>query len=384
MIYQRGKQGIYWFRFRFAGRFVHESARTTSKTLAREAERQRRRELEQKWNRIEKRTLPPKFAHAAGAWFEEVKPHLAERTKNIYDVAIRCHLAPALGGMVLCDVGPQEIARYQARRKAEGAAARTLNKELQVLRQILERHKFWATLQGEVRFEREPTGIGKALSREEESRLLAACESNQLLHTVVTLALQTALRKNEIRTLRWSQIDLFKRTLAVGRTKTEGGSGRVIPLNTVAHAVLVRWAGRFPHSKPDDWVFPACVGAALQHPKPAVDRIDLSRPIKSWRTAWRTALRRAGLKLRFRDLRHSCITKLAESQEASEHTIMAIAGHMSRAMLEHYSHVRLEAKRAALENIAREFDRGVSGASVNQNVHQLRAHDSGAFPNSLN
>src|SRR5688500_8315995 len=49
--------------FRFAGRFVHEAARTMSKTLAREAERQRRRELEQKWNRIERRTLPPRFEH---------------------------------------------------------------------------------------------------------------------------------------------------------------------------------------------------------------------------------------------------------------------------------------------------------------------------------
>jgi hypothetical protein len=61
MIYKRGKQATYWIRFRFAGRFVHESARTASKTLARDAERQRRRELEMKWNRVERRTLPPRF-----------------------------------------------------------------------------------------------------------------------------------------------------------------------------------------------------------------------------------------------------------------------------------------------------------------------------------
>jgi integrase len=59
---------------------------------------------------------------------------------------------------------------------------------------------------------------------EDETRLLAACESNLLLRTVVNLALNTAFRKNEIRTLRWQQIDLIARTLAVGRTKTEGGS----------------------------------------------------------------------------------------------------------------------------------------------------------------
>ena len=64
MIYKRGKQGTYWIRFRFGGRFVHESAKTTSKTLAREAERQRRKQLEEKWNRIEKRSLPPTLTAA--------------------------------------------------------------------------------------------------------------------------------------------------------------------------------------------------------------------------------------------------------------------------------------------------------------------------------
>jgi integrase len=62
------------------------------------------------------------------------------------------------------------------------------------------------------------------------------------------------------------------------------------------------------------------------------------------------ALKRAGLQIRFHGLRHTCITKLAESQ-ASEHTLMAIAGHVSRKMIEHYSHIRMEAKRAALDAI---------------------------------
>ena len=77
-----------------------------------------------------------------------------------------------------------------------------------------------------------------------------------------------------------------------------------------------------------------------------------SVPITSWRTAWRSALKRADLKVRFHDLRHTCITKLGESQ-ASDQTIMSIAGHLSRKMLEHYSHIRMHAKRTALDAIAR-------------------------------
>ena len=52
MLYQRGKARIWWYRFRFGGRIVHESAKTASKTLAIQAERQRRRELEQSWNHV--------------------------------------------------------------------------------------------------------------------------------------------------------------------------------------------------------------------------------------------------------------------------------------------------------------------------------------------
>ena len=55
--------------------------------------------------------------------------------------------------------------------------------------------------------------------------------------------------------------------------------------------------------------------------------------------------------LRFHDLRHHAITELAESQ-ASDRTVMSIAGHVSHQMLAHYSHVRMEAKRKALDALA--------------------------------
>jgi len=340
---------------------IRESSKSESKTVAKDAERVRRRELEQSWNQIKRRTLPPRFDFAADGWLASVKPHIAERTHDIYEVALRCHLKPVLGALLLCDIDAGRIASYQARRKSEDASARTLNKELQVLRQILKRYKLWANLQDDVKFERESDhNIGKAMSDEDETRLLSSCESNPLLRAVVSLALNTALRKNEIRTLRWQQIDLLERTLTVGRTKTEGGSGRVIPLNSVGYTALVRWAGRFPEAKPGDYVFPSCEAAGIEREHPDAERIDPSRPIKSWRSAWRRALKDAGLSIRFHDLRHTCLTKLAEGQ-ASEQTRMSIAGHLSRKMLEHYSHIRMAAKRVALEAIAKPvFDAGVA------------------------
>lgn len=118
---------------------------------------------------------------------------------------------------------------------------------------------------------------------------------SQALGPIVTLALNTALRKNEIRTLQWGQIDFFKRTLTVGSAKTEGGSRRVIPLNLPAYAGLLKRAGRFPEAKLEDYVVPACEAAGIERGHRDTERIDPSQPIKSWRSAWRAALEDTGL-----------------------------------------------------------------------------------------
>ena len=101
-------------------------------------------------------------------------------------------------------------------------------------------------------------------------------------------------------------------------------------------------------TQPDHYLMPSRVSGK---------RYDPTQPLSrwGWRTAWRRLAKEAGLEgLRPHDLRHHAITKLAESVDASEQTIMSIAGHVSREMLTHYSHIRQEAKRkavAALDNV---------------------------------
>jgi hypothetical protein len=60
--------------------------------------------------------------------------------------------------------------------------------------------------------------------------------------------------------------------------------------------------------------------------------------------------------LRFHDLRHHAITELCELG-LSDMTIMGIAGHVSKEMLEHYSHIRIKAKREALERLDTDLGR---------------------------
>ena len=59
----------------------------------------------------------------------------------------------------------------------------------------------------------------------------------------------------------------------------------------------------------------------------------------------------AGVKGRWHDNRHTWVTDLAESGEASDETIQDMAGHVSKRMLKHYSHIRTQAKRRAVDSL---------------------------------
>lgn len=74
---------------------------------------------------------------------------------------------------------------------------------------------------------------------------------------------------------------------------------------------------------------------------------DATKPIGSWKVSWTAARGAAKVDCRWHDMRHTFVSRMTESQ-ASDATIMALAGHLSRKMMERYSHTRGEAKRAAI------------------------------------
>jgi len=162
--------------------------------------------------------------------------------------------------------------------------------------------------------------------------------------------------------------------VTIRKSKTDAGE-RVIPLNSTAFTAILELRERakgFSGLGSGHFVFPSCENGI----------IDSTKPQKSWRTAWRQLtraiecpkcgriqapavecrnvhckadiheLKSPTARLRFHDLRHHAITELAESK-TSDQTIMAIAGHVSAKMLAHYSHVRLGAKRDALEALTK-------------------------------
>lgn len=191
-----------------------------------------------------------------------------------------------------------------------------MNLEVGTLRAILRRNKLWANLQLDVRMLSTSTDVGRALTLEEQHRLEIAClrSRSRSLGTIVTLTLNTGLRRMELRLLKWSQIDLMAKLLTVGQSKTQNGAGRVVPLNRRAYAAMQAWAAQFPNREPNHYVFPAeRYGASGDKFEAKAYSTDVMKPLHSFKEAWEHAKKAADIKIRFHDLRHTAVTRMLES-----------------------------------------------------------------------
>ena len=216
-----------------------------------------------------------------------------------------------------------------------------------VLSRVLKFAGSWRRLQDQVRnLPERQRPIGRALTSEERKRLFEAAASNsewEHVYCAALVAANTSLRPVEVKHFRRCDVDLFRKVLSVRRSKNES-SHRLIPLNVSALKALSRMTERADavgHTEPEHYLWPAC----------RWEKLDPSKPIQQWDTAWRALRAKANLPgLRFHDLRHTVITELAEMGVPGA-VLESISGHLSKRMLDHYSHIRLDAKRRALDGL---------------------------------
>lgn len=343
---------MWWYKFYFAGRCIRESSKTTSKTLAKQAEQRRHRELEEGFNGIVDRREERirTLSDIADEYLEEYKLRAKSGTFAEYALG---HLSRHLGERMAVEVTDKTVREYQTARLKEDASAKTINEEVGFLLRLLGEQgdgirvkmRRQKTLKLTVRSDQ-----GKAYSAEEKARLLEEAKKrrSRAIYPALVLSLNCGLRDKELRELQWGRVHLREAYVVVGESKSDAGSGRTIPLNALALEALKAYSAwyleKFEHLKPGWFVFPT------GKPQPT----DPTKPCTSFKTVWREIRLAAGVQGRWHDNRHTFITGLAESGEASDQTIMDIAGHVSKRMLKHYSHIRMEAKRRAVASLLRD------------------------------
>jgi integrase len=287
---------VWWYDFIFAGKRIRESAKTTTKTLARMAEQKRRRELEEGFNGLaDKRD---------------------DRIKTIQELSVERHL----GNHMAVEVTDKTVREFQSTRLKEKAAPKSINEEVGFLLRLLGEQG--DGIRAKLRRQKAlklavHSQVGKAFTTEEKEQLLAVTKTarSPAIYPALMLALNAGMRDAEIRTLQWDRVNLPKSYLVVAESKTEAGEGRTIPLNTALAEALVaysKWyAERFGAIQPGWYVFP------FGKPRPQ----DPTRPMVTLKTAWNNAKKKANVKGRWHDNRHTFITGLAESGEAGDETI---------------------------------------------------------------
>jgi len=161
----------------------------------------------------------------------------------------------------------------------------------------------------------------------EEQLLLGSAKDH--LRVMVIAALDTGMRRGEITSQRWEDIDFSRKLLFVTRSKTPEGESREIPLtqrlfellleNRQAEGIIIGYKGQ---------------------------------PVRIVKRTWKTALKNAGLRhLRFHDLRHTFNTRLMEAGVMQE-IRMAVMGHSTGSKVHStYTHIELPNKREAIRKL---------------------------------
>jgi integrase len=163
------------------------------------------------------------------------------------------------------------------------------------------------------------------MSQEREKRLrsaLADCD-NPFILPLYDLAVETTARRSSLLRLTWDRIDLEERFVLLWNTKT--GENVASPLTQRSVAVL----RQLKQTATDARVFPISSNALHQ--------------------AWKRAMKRAGESdLRFHDARHIGTTRHARRLRNPD-LLRLMTGHLSNAMLSHYTHFSCEDAREVLD-----------------------------------
>ena len=204
-------------------------------------------------------------------------------------------------------------------------AVASVNRELLVLRHMFSKAFEWAMIErspftgAKGLFYKENNQRKRYLSDEEETRLLNQCDG--LLKKVVTLALNTGMRRGEIMGLKWEQI----RNGFIYITESKSNKAREIPINATLKSLLES----IPHYIGSPYVF--------HRKKDGSPYADLTRGFEA-------AVKRAELNdFRFHDLRHTFASKLV-MRGAGLKVVQELLGHSNILMTMRYSHLADSAK----------------------------------------
>jgi len=330
-------------RVREFGGFTKDQARNALAKI-------RLQRLDEKLGFGRPKTLEPVLFESFADEFLELHSKQNKRSWKRDELSLK-NLKRFFEGRTLQEIGPEQVERFKAQRKTDTVsrfkatkktpiAPATINRELACLKTLFSKALEWGRIEKNtvraVKKFKEDNARERILTAEEARRLLE--NASESIRPVLIIALNTGMRKNEILSLKWENVDLVRGYIFIEDSKS--GKPRKIPMNAAVSSAFMK----LPHVS--EFVF---------------FNPETKAPIKNIKTAFKAACRRAKadpkdendpgiVGLRLHDLRHTAATKMIEAG-VDLVTVSKILGHASIQMTMRYAHPTPENMRRAVEKL---------------------------------
>ena len=225
-----------------------------------------------------------------------------------------------------------------------------INQELGMLVRILKRAGLWDTEmeEGYEPLQHQESDIPRALTpAEQETFLRVAQQMSEYVYCYSILGIHATLSTKEERSLKLGDINLGSAIILVRTASSKNKyRTRTIPLTEQACWAmerLIERANLMGSTQPQHYLMPFRL---------VRDQFDPNRPmtVSGIKKPWDAVRREAGMPwFTPYGLRHTGCTRYAEDG-VSIHTLLAMAGHMSRKTQQHYIHISEQAKRRAIQS----------------------------------
>ncbi len=330
-IYKRGK--VYWICYKNGdNEIVRESAKTDDLKKAESLLALRRNAVNSEEECGETVLEPCSFRELAEKYHAFVALQKSYYIKKI----IINQLAEEFGNIFVGEFTTSLVESYLSRGLEQGLKPATVNRRLACLKHMFRKACEWGNCSEEklkqirqVRFLRENNQRLRYLEPEECQALVRVCEKYPRLRhlkPIIVTAMNTGMRRGEILSLKWEQID--SKSGVITLHDTSSGDKRQIPINETLAETLREIVRR------------------IDSPYVFVD--SRGKPHKHIREAFTSACRRSGIKdFRFQDLRHTFASHLVKAGIEIT-TVSKLLGHKSMAMTLRYSHLAPDHLQAAV------------------------------------
>jgi site-specific recombinase XerD len=332
-MYKRKGSDVWRIYIRHDGKKIQKSLKTSNKKLAKTIEAKLLAEIVEGTYYEKLIGRKKTFKDLMDEFLKVHAPKVSVSMQKSYRTSLN-HLEQYFGKSNLLSITPRNISKYKMLRNDDGAAPASINRELAMLSKAFNvAVKEWEWLKdnpvSKVPREKEDNERDRWLTVDEEQSLLE--NSPEWLRDIVLFNLHTGLRQDELLSLTWDRVDMFRKTILIADTKN--GKPRTIPLNKTALGILESKARVI--SIKSQIVFHSKSGTKI-------DKHNLRR-------AFVIAMGKAGIEdFTYHGLRHTFATRLAQSGDDLLR-ISKLLGHNDTKTTQRYAHHCPDSLRVGVE-----------------------------------